>query len=231
MRRAARDLRRGARARHARGRARAARVRGRGGADARVLPQRRARRRPTARSSPPGANACVLHYRENSAELRKGDLMLIDAGCELDSYASDITRTFPIGGALLRRAEGRLRAGARRAGSRHQGGEAGRRLRRLPRRRHARAGARASSTSSCARAASTRCSRTAPTSSSTCTAPATGWGSTCTTPATTCSKGKWRKLKPGMVLTVEPGCYIRPAPTTCPRRSGTSACASRTTCS
>ncbi len=45
-----------------------------------------------------GANACVLHYRENNAELRKGDLMLIDAGCELDSYASDITRTFPIAG-------------------------------------------------------------------------------------------------------------------------------------
>ena len=43
-----------------------------------------------------GANACVLHYRENAAELRKGELMLIDAGCELDSYASDITRTFPI---------------------------------------------------------------------------------------------------------------------------------------
>ncbi|MEO7743639.1 MAG: aminopeptidase P N-terminal domain-containing protein [Usitatibacter sp.] len=43
-----------------------------------------------------GANACVLHYRENSAELAKGDLMLIDAGCELDSYAADITRTFPI---------------------------------------------------------------------------------------------------------------------------------------
>jgi Xaa-Pro aminopeptidase len=43
-----------------------------------------------------GANACVLHYRDNSAELKKGDLLLIDAGCELDSYASDITRTFPI---------------------------------------------------------------------------------------------------------------------------------------
>lgn len=43
-----------------------------------------------------GANACVLHYRENSAEMKKGDLLLIDAGCELDSYASDITRTFPI---------------------------------------------------------------------------------------------------------------------------------------
>jgi Xaa-Pro aminopeptidase len=45
-----------------------------------------------------GANACVLHYRENSAVLRKGDLMLVDAGCEIDSYAADITRTFPIGG-------------------------------------------------------------------------------------------------------------------------------------
>lgn len=44
-----------------------------------------------------GANACVLHYRENTAQLKKGDLLLIDAGCELDSYASDITRTFPIG--------------------------------------------------------------------------------------------------------------------------------------
>ena len=45
-----------------------------------------------------GANACVLHYRENSAVLRKGDLLLIDAGCELESYASDITRTFPVDG-------------------------------------------------------------------------------------------------------------------------------------
>ena len=45
-----------------------------------------------------GANACVLHYRENTAELRKGELLLIDAGCELDSYASDITRTFPVNG-------------------------------------------------------------------------------------------------------------------------------------
>src|SRR5258706_8992734 len=45
-----------------------------------------------------GANACVLHYRENTAELRRGELMLIDAGCELESYAADITRTFPIGG-------------------------------------------------------------------------------------------------------------------------------------
>ena len=43
-----------------------------------------------------GANACVLHYRENSAPLKNGDLLLIDAGCELESYAADITRTFPV---------------------------------------------------------------------------------------------------------------------------------------
>lgn len=45
-----------------------------------------------------GVNACVLHYVENSAALRDGDLLLIDAGCELDGYASDITRTFPVNG-------------------------------------------------------------------------------------------------------------------------------------
>ncbi|RLK35668.1 aminopeptidase P N-terminal domain-containing protein [Cupriavidus plantarum] len=45
-----------------------------------------------------GANACVLHYRAGPAELRDGDLCLIDAGCELDGYASDITRTFPVSG-------------------------------------------------------------------------------------------------------------------------------------
>jgi Xaa-Pro aminopeptidase len=45
-----------------------------------------------------GANACVLHYVGNNAQLRDGDLLLIDAGCELDGYASDITRTFPVKG-------------------------------------------------------------------------------------------------------------------------------------
>ena len=45
-----------------------------------------------------GANACVLHYVENNATLKDGDLLLIDAGCELDGYASDITRTFPVNG-------------------------------------------------------------------------------------------------------------------------------------
>jgi Xaa-Pro aminopeptidase len=45
-----------------------------------------------------GANACVLHYIANNQELRDGDLLLIDAGAEYDGYASDITRTFPVNG-------------------------------------------------------------------------------------------------------------------------------------
>lgn len=45
-----------------------------------------------------GANACILHYRENDARLKRGDILLIDAGCELDGYASDITRSFPVDG-------------------------------------------------------------------------------------------------------------------------------------
>lgn len=45
-----------------------------------------------------GANACVLHYVGNDRMLQDGDLLLIDAGCELDGYASDITRSFPVNG-------------------------------------------------------------------------------------------------------------------------------------
>jgi len=45
-----------------------------------------------------GNNSCVLHYNDNDAEVKQGDLVLIDAGCEYDHYASDITRTFPANG-------------------------------------------------------------------------------------------------------------------------------------
>jgi Xaa-Pro aminopeptidase len=45
-----------------------------------------------------GANACVLHYSANNALCKEGDLLLIDAGCELNGYAADITRTFPVNG-------------------------------------------------------------------------------------------------------------------------------------
>lgn len=45
-----------------------------------------------------GANACILHYRADQTAIRSGDLVLVDAGCELQGYASDITRTFPANG-------------------------------------------------------------------------------------------------------------------------------------
>jgi Xaa-Pro aminopeptidase len=45
-----------------------------------------------------GENACILHYNENNMQMKKGDLVLIDAGCEYQYYASDITRTFPVDG-------------------------------------------------------------------------------------------------------------------------------------
>ena len=45
-----------------------------------------------------GANACILHYTDNCDRLQDGELLLIDAGAEIDCYASDITRTFPING-------------------------------------------------------------------------------------------------------------------------------------
>ncbi|KZZ50968.1 Xaa-Pro aminopeptidase [Thalassolituus sp. HI0120] len=45
-----------------------------------------------------GDNACILHYTQNTDEIKDGDLILIDAGCELDYYAADITRTFPANG-------------------------------------------------------------------------------------------------------------------------------------
>lgn len=45
-----------------------------------------------------GANGCILHYTDNVDELNDGDLLLIDAGCEVEGYASDVTRTFPVNG-------------------------------------------------------------------------------------------------------------------------------------
>jgi len=45
-----------------------------------------------------GANSCILHYNDNNAELKDGDMLLIDAGAEFDGYAADITRSFPVAG-------------------------------------------------------------------------------------------------------------------------------------
>ncbi|MDX7992296.1 Xaa-Pro aminopeptidase [Xenorhabdus littoralis] len=49
-----------------------------------------------------GENACILHYTENERRMKSGDLVLIDAGCEYEGYAGDITRTFPVNGKFTR---------------------------------------------------------------------------------------------------------------------------------
>jgi Xaa-Pro aminopeptidase len=158
-----------------------------------------------------GANACVLHYRNNDAELRKGDLLLIDAGCELDSYAADITRTFPIASRfsaaqrdiyelVLASQEAAIKAVKPGADfiDYHD--------------------------------AATRVLVQGFIDFKLCKGSVdqvledgsykqfymhrTGhWlGLDVHDAGDYMQKGKWRKLKPGMVLTVEPGCYIRPAP-------------------
>ena len=53
-----------------------------------------------------GANGCILHYVENNATLKNGDLLLIDAGAEYDCYAADISRTFPVNGKYSRAQRG-----------------------------------------------------------------------------------------------------------------------------
>ena len=49
-----------------------------------------------------GDNATILHYTENSRRIAAGDLVLVDAGCEVEGYASDVTRTFPASGRFTR---------------------------------------------------------------------------------------------------------------------------------
>jgi len=158
-----------------------------------------------------GANACVLHYRENSAELRKGELLLIDAGCELESYASDITRTFPVASrfSAVQRDVYELVLAAQEAGI-----------------RAVKPGADFIDYHD----AATRVLVQGLIDFRLCKGSfdqvlednsykqyymhRTGhWlGLDVHDAGDYMRKGKWRKLKPGMVLTVEPGLYIRPAP-------------------
>ena len=157
-----------------------------------------------------GANACVLHYRDNSAELRKGDLLLIDAGCELDSYAADITRTFPIAArfSALQRDVYELVLASQEAAI-----------------KAVKPGADFIDYHD----AATRVLVQGFIDLKLCKGSLdqvledgsykqfymhrTGhWlGLDVHDAGDYMQKGKWRKLKPGMVLTVEPGCYIRPA--------------------
>jgi Xaa-Pro aminopeptidase len=156
-----------------------------------------------------GANACVLHYRENSAEIRKGDLMLIDAGCELDSYAADITRTFPVDGKfsgpqrdiyelVLAAQEAAIRAVKPGAAFIDYHDAATRVL------------VRGFIDLKLCRGSVDKV--LADESYKQFYMHRTGhWlGLDVHDAGDYMRKGKWRKLRPGMVLTVEPGCYIRP---------------------
>ena len=142
--------------------------------------------------------------------LRDGELLLIDAGCELDGYASDITRTFPVGGRFSpgqREVYEVVLAAQKAAMDKVRPGGAWNE----PHDAAVRVLAQGMLDLKLLRAAWTKCSRRKPTSASTCTAPDTGSGSTCTTPANTSAPGSGATLEPGMALTVEPGLYIRAA--------------------
>lgn len=158
-----------------------------------------------------GANACVLHYVENSAVLHDGDLLLIDAGCELDGYAADITRTFPVNGhfsgpqravyELVLAAQAAAIAAVKPGARWNEPHDAAVKalaqgfidLKLLP-----------GTLDSVLEQESYRqfyMHRTG------------HWLGLDVHDAGEYKKeGVWRELQPGMVLTVEPGCYIRPAP-------------------
>jgi Xaa-Pro aminopeptidase len=157
-----------------------------------------------------GANACILHYRENDAKLSGGDLLLIDAGCELDGYASDITRTFPVNGRFTteQREIYELVLAAQAAAIRavkpgnswqapHDAAV------RVLVRGFVKLGLCKGSVSEVIASGDYRrfyMHRTG------------HWLGLDVHDAGEYKDGKaWKKLRPGMVLTVEPGCYIRPA--------------------
>ncbi len=156
-----------------------------------------------------GANACVLHYVSNDAQLGKDELLLIDAGCELDGYASDITRTFPVGGrfAGAQREIYELVLAAQAAAIAHT---------------------RAGNSWQDPHDAAVRVLAQGFVDLGLCSGSVDGviesgdyrrfymhrTGHWLGMDVHDCGDykrdGKWRTLEPGMVLTVEPGCYIRP---------------------
>ncbi|MGZ5113396.1 MAG: aminopeptidase P N-terminal domain-containing protein [Usitatibacter sp.] len=158
-----------------------------------------------------GANACVLHYRDNNAELRKGELLLIDAGCELDSYASDITRTFPIASRfsapqrdiyelVLESQEAAIKAVKPGADFIDYHDAATRVL------------AQGFIDLKLCKGSVDKVLEDGSYKQFYMHRTGHWLGLDVHDVGDYMRKGKWRKLKPGMVLTVEPGCYIRPGP-------------------
>ena len=166
-----------------------------------------------------GEHACVLHYVENDGVLGDGDLLLIDAGCELDGYASDITRTFPVNGkfsgpqrdvyelvaAAQAAAIAEVRPGARWIAA-HDAAV------KVLAQGFVDLGLLSGSVDHVLETESYKrfyMHRTG------------HWlGLDVHDAGSYRRDGEWRALVPGMVLTVEPGCYIRPAPDIPPRFAG-----------
>lgn len=157
-----------------------------------------------------GANACILHYRDNNARLIDGELLLIDAGCELDGYASDLTRSFPVngkfGGAqrdiyeLVLAAQADAIAAVR-AGNRWD----------QPHDAAVRTLARGFIDLGLCQGTLDKVIETEDYKRFFMHRTGHWLGLDVHDAGEYKSGGEWRRLEPGMVLTVEPGCYIRPA--------------------
>jgi Xaa-Pro aminopeptidase len=157
-----------------------------------------------------GPNACVLHYVANDRRMADGDLLLIDAGCELDGYASDITRTFPVNGRfaapqrdiyeLVLAAQQAAKAAIRPGAHWNEPHEA---AVRVLTQGFVDLGLLAGSVDELIERGDYRrfyMHRTG------------HWlGRDVHDAGEYKQDGEWRRLAPGMALTVEPGCYIRPA--------------------
>jgi Xaa-Pro aminopeptidase len=156
-----------------------------------------------------GANACILHYRENSARLSDGDLLLVDAGCELDGYASDVTRTFPVNGRfngpqkdvyeLVLAAQGAAIAEVR-VGNRWD----------EPHNAAVKTLARGFVDLGLCRGSVEHVIETEDYRRFYMHRTGHWLGLDVHDAGEYKSKGQWRRLEPGMTLTVEPGCYVRP---------------------
>jgi Xaa-Pro aminopeptidase len=169
-----------------------------------------------------------MHYRDNDQPLCDGDLLLLDAGCEHDYYASDITRTFRSTAAShsAQRAvyevvlEAQLAAIDKVQAGNHWN---------EPHEAAVRAITQGLVKLGCSRARSPRLIKEQAYKPFFNHRTGHWLGLDVHDVGDYKVGGEWRVLEPGMALTVEPGIYIRPSPRS-RRNSGTSACASRTTC-